>query len=82
MVGAKNISSTWEKGVRVPGRGVRVPGRVDISTTWEVWGREQGKGMVRKRWIIAWGWGREGRLLISDRVGAGVRILVRAMGWM
>ena len=27
--------------------GVRVPERGDISNTWEVWGREQGKGMVR-----------------------------------
>ena len=76
MIGAKNISSTWERWVRVPGRGVRVPGRGDISSTWEIWGREQGKGMVRKRWIILWGWGRVGGLGISDRVGAGDRILV------
>ena len=51
--------------------GVRVPGRGDISSTWEVWGRERGKGMVRKRWIIAWGWGRVGGLRILDKVRAG-----------
>ena len=43
-------SSKWSepRASAAPGRwGVRVPGRGDISSTWEVWGREQGKGLVR-----------------------------------
>ena len=63
------------------GEGVRVPRRGDIRNTWEVWGREQEKGMVRKKWIIAWGWGRVGGLRMTG-FELGVRIFGVVMGRM
>ena len=48
---------------------VRVPGRGGLEYL--------GEGTS-----AAWVWGREGGLRISDRVGAGVMILVRVMGRM